>query len=64
MLNCYRATRLMSQAQDAPLPFAQRAALRFHLLFCSGCRNFQTQLVDLRSITSAFAQGKDRSPKR
>ncbi len=49
MITCKAATRLMSEAQDRPLAWHERAHLRFHLLFCKGCRNFQQQLDVIRT---------------
>lgn len=63
MLNCINATRLISQMQDENLPVSQRLALRWHLLCCSGCRNFLHQLEDLRVVSRAFAMGYDGSNK-
>ena len=44
MLNCKNATKLMSKAQDKPLIFKERVALRFHLMMCSGCNNYNKQM--------------------
>lgn len=48
MINCKEATRLMSEAQDRRLGFAERSGLRLHLLFCRGCANFLRQLDLMR----------------
>lgn len=63
MLNCINATRLISQMQDENLAVSQRLVLRWHLLCCSGCRNFLHQLGDLRVVSRAFAMGDDGSNK-
>lgn len=57
MLNCQEATRLMSEAQEHPLPLAATISLRTHLLLCSGCRNFGRHLDVLRQASRAFTQG-------
>lgn len=44
MLNCKNATKLMSKAQDKPLILKERVALRFHLMMCSGCNNYNKQM--------------------
>jgi predicted anti-sigma-YlaC factor YlaD len=49
MMNCKEATRLMSEDLDRPLDWRERVALRFHLMMCSGCRNFKVQIGFLRT---------------
>jgi Putative zinc-finger len=48
MLNCKQATQLMSQGQDRPLTLGERIGLRFHLLICGACSNFNRQLAVMR----------------
>lgn len=48
MLTCKNATKLMSQAQDRPLPLRERISLRFHLMICSGCNNYNKQMSFIR----------------
>lgn len=56
MLNCDRATFLISQAQDQPLSRAERYKLALHLSICKACRGFQTQMPFLRRAARAFAK--------
>lgn len=58
MLNCHDATCLMSESQERSLSLKERASLKFHLMMCSGCRNFKDQMKSLRLITRAYAKGK------
>ncbi len=56
MLNCQRATRLLSDAQERNLTFTERMNLQMHTVMCSGCRNFERQMQTLRRITRAYAK--------
>lgn len=62
MLNCERATRLISDAQERPLSRRERAGLRFHTLICSGCRNFEHRMVAIRQAMQGFARGDYEPP--
>ncbi len=44
MLNCKRATALMSQAEDQKLSRLQNLQLKLHTLMCRGCSNYRKQL--------------------
>lgn len=59
MLNCHDATQLMSEAQERPLKFGEKMALRFHVGMCSGCRNFGKQMGTIRSIARAYVKHRD-----
>jgi len=48
MLNCKQNTELLSQTQDRAATLGERMAMRLHLLFCGGCRNFAKQLAFIR----------------
>ena len=48
LLSCKEATRLMSQAQDRPLSYAERVKLRLHLAACTACTRFSRQMTMLR----------------
>ncbi len=48
MLNCKQAAALMSQRMDKELGMLQKLSLRFHLMMCGGCRNFNRQMEFLR----------------
>lgn len=48
MLNCKEVTKLMSQDMDKKLSIGQCISLRFHLMMCGGCRNFDRQMEFLR----------------
>jgi hypothetical protein len=50
MMNCKRATRLMSQELDRPLTLRERTSLRMHVMMCDGCSNFRKQMAYLRDI--------------
>jgi len=60
MMNCQQATRLMSEAQERTLSFRENVALRLHLLICSGCKNFSTQIPWLSLLMKAHAHGQDQ----
>lgn len=44
MLNCKKATALISLGMDSKLTWLQKLGLRFHLMMCSGCRNCSKQM--------------------
>lgn len=51
MLNCKEATELMSLGMDKKLSMGQKLSLRFHLMMCSGCRNFSKHMQFLRQAS-------------
>ncbi len=61
MMNCKKATQLLSEAQDRELSLTDRAALKIHLMMCSGCTNFSQHLNLLRRFTQSYAHGDDTS---
>ncbi len=48
MLNCKQNSELLSQALDRPVTFREKMAMRFHLMMCRGCRNYEKQLAFIR----------------
>lgn len=58
MMSCQQAARLMSQQQDRPLSWQQRAGLQFHLAICQGCRNYRRQMDFLRQACRRFGSEK------
>ena len=61
MLTCKKASMLVSRELDAKLGFAYRVQLRFHLMICSGCHNFQKQVTFLRqACRQMFAPDEKR----
>ena len=57
-LNCRKAARLLSQAQERPLRDEEQKALQHHLVLCLRCRNFESQLAFLRKASRLFADGR------
>jgi hypothetical protein len=53
MWSCCHATRLISNALDAPLSWGQRISLTSHLLVCRPCRRFQRAVRWLHGALAA-----------
>ena len=64
MLTCKKTTELLSQEQDRSLGAAERFGLRFHLLFCAGCRNFRRQMSFLHRACAAFPLTRDDEERK
>lgn len=63
MLNCHRATRLMSDAMDRPLTFREKVSLSVHLRICDGCRHFRHHMDVLRDAMRDFSKtDRNRNP--
>ena len=58
-MNCRKATRTLSEAQERPLAVGEQVALRLHLAMCSSCRNFRRQVTFLRQSMQAYARLDD-----
>ncbi|QUN06231.1 zf-HC2 domain-containing protein [Shewanella yunxiaonensis] len=58
ILNCREAARLLSEAQERELSLGERLALRLHLMFCAGCRNFGKHVNVLRDLSRQYASGR------
>jgi len=43
-MHCLESARLLSERHDRPLPLGKRIGLRLHLLICSICRAYRTQI--------------------
>lgn len=54
MLSCREATRLLSERCERPLDLRERAALRLHLMVCSGCSRFGRQVDVMRGALRSF----------
>jgi hypothetical protein len=54
MLSCKDATRLLSQAEDRRLSYAERVKLRLHLMACVACSRFSRQLALMRDALSRY----------
>ena len=52
--HCRDVTRLVSQAQDAPLPWHQRLKVRLHLSICGACARFERQVRFLREAAQRY----------
>lgn len=48
MISCKQAARLLSEAQDHPLPLHKKMLLQAHLVLCTMCRRYEKQLQWLR----------------
>ena len=64
MMNCRKATELVSQSLDRELTFRERVTLGIHEAICSGCRNFETQLKMLRAICRAYSSEENELTDR
>ena len=48
-MNCKQASQVISQSLDRKLSLRERLALKFHLVICKACKQFNQQLIALRS---------------
>jgi hypothetical protein len=55
VLNCFNATRLLSEARERTLGQREKFRLKVHTMMCAGCRNFGKQMVELSDISKTFA---------
>jgi len=53
VLNCREVTRLASAKQERSLTLTEAMGFHFHTFMCKGCRNFDTQMGDLRKLMKA-----------
>jgi len=49
---CQQATHLMLAAEDRPLPWRDKAALKIHLWICKNCPRFERQLHVMQCVLS------------
>lgn len=59
MLTCKHATKLMSKSQEHPLALKEKISLRFHILMCSGCNNYNKQMSFIRKACGQIS-GNDK----
>jgi hypothetical protein len=56
MLNCFNATRLMSESRERLLTTRERASLMFHTAMCGACRNFRRQLAVMSDMSQEYVK--------
>jgi hypothetical protein len=56
MLSCKEVSLLLSKTCDQELAWRERLAVRLHLLYCRGCRQFGKHLQFLRAVGRRLAQ--------
>lgn len=59
MMNCEKATRLISESQERALSLPEKMRLKMHVMMCSGCKNFNLQVPFLSKAMKAYAKGFD-----
>lgn len=64
MMNCREATQLMSESQERELALTERMALGVHTMMCKGCHNYRQHMGTLRTITRAYAKGKNETAEK
>lgn len=64
MLNCQKATRLISESQERRLSVQENLTLKMHLMMCTGCKNFSLQVPFLSQAMRAYAKGRDQDTEK
>ncbi|MDP1912242.1 MAG: zf-HC2 domain-containing protein [Brevundimonas sp.] len=66
MFDCQEVSRRLSEAQDRPLPTADRARMRLHLMMCRSCRNVEEQFDFIRRAMRRLGEdeGEGEIPRR
>ncbi len=59
MINCRKATRLLSDKLERKLLMHEKILLKAHTLMCKSCRYFGEQMLDLRGMSQAFTKETD-----
>lgn len=59
MLSCDEVTHLVSQSYEHRLAWRERAAVRMHLWYCVGCRQFRRHLAVIHEALRQRAQQSD-----
>ncbi len=54
MKSCKEVHLLVIEGQDRKFGFAERLAVRVHLVMCSACRRFEGQMILLRQALKSF----------
>lgn len=58
MLNCNEVTNLCSDELERPLAMWERMKLKMHLMMCTGCSNYRTQMGAIRAAMHRYAEGR------
>ncbi len=58
MMNCKEISELCSEEMDRPLNLVEKVSMGAHVMMCSGCSNFRTQMRTIRQISQAYADGR------
>ncbi len=58
MLNCDQVTRLCSDELERPLSAWERLSLKVHMMMCTGCANYRTQVNSIRAAMTRYAEGR------
>lgn len=56
LVTCKETSRLLSQAQDAPLPRFTRLRLSWHIAVCRACAGFERQLRTLGAAMRRYRE--------
>ncbi|HEX6834577.1 MAG TPA: hypothetical protein VF132_13655 [Rudaea sp.] len=56
-ISCRHASRLLSQREDAPLPFGARTRLWLHLCVCDACSAVARQFASIRLAMQRLRDG-------
>ena len=67
MLNCNEVTNICSDELERPLGVWERMKLKMHLMMCTGCSNYRTQMGAIRAAMRTYADGRavpDEQDKR
>ncbi|MGQ3051758.1 MAG: zf-HC2 domain-containing protein [Roseateles sp.] len=56
MMTCREATHITLQAEDRPMPLAERLSARLHQRVCTNCRRFARQVALMRQASRRWRQ--------
>lgn len=51
---CKQVTEMISEGMDRELSLTGRMRIRFHVMMCKGCTNYEKQMSTLRRMSQAF----------
>jgi Putative zinc-finger len=54
MIDCKKASEMMSEGMDRELTFGERFSLKFHVLLCGICRRAGGQMRFIHTASSKF----------